>query len=232
MSIKRPQSPMKLNGDYFYPMTSASQVVMDEENGKRLNNVIDEIQFTIDNFEIPEGEFVPITGGAYTGAVEYVTLSGGDISSSGNITATGNITGAKVYGAVYNDYAEFFPRGEETEIGDLVALDMNVAKEQYIKAIKGDKCLAIHTGEYAHLIGGEKAPNGEDYFEYNIKNYIPVALAGRVHVKVIGKVKKGDYIVASDIPGVGIVGDKEYAVGYCVENNDSEDIKLVKVRVI
>ena len=38
--IKKPQTPMQLNGEHFYPMTSDSQVVM--ENGKRLNTLLKE----------------------------------------------------------------------------------------------------------------------------------------------------------------------------------------------
>lgn len=213
-----------------FPRTKVSAV--SDDNGVGLDALLNEIYYELDNIEIPEGEFVPITGGAYTGPIEYITLSGGNITSSGNITATGNITGAKVYGAVYNDYAEFFPRGEKTEPGDLITLDLDSDEEKYIKATSGSIFLGIHTDEYAHLIGGENPPKNEDYVEYNIKNYIPVALTGRVHVKVIGPVRKGDYIIASDIPGVGVSGNKQFAVGYCLENNNNPEIKKVKVRVI
>ena len=34
--------------------------------------------------------------------------------AEGNVTLTGTLTAAKVYNAVYNDYAEFFPRGGDT----------------------------------------------------------------------------------------------------------------------
>lgn len=80
---------------------------------------------------------MPQTGGDFTGAVTYTTLSGGNITSNdtiigetltaniniisnGNITASGDITGAKVYGAVWNDYAEFRNATEEIELGRIV----------------------------------------------------------------------------------------------------------------
>ena len=61
----------------------------------------------------------------------------------------------------------------------------------------------VHSDTYGHLIGGEKNPDGTDFVEYNITKFIPVGLAGRVKTKCTGNIKKGDYIVLSDIPGVG-----------------------------
>ena len=153
----------------------------------------------------------------------------------GTLTWNGSFTASSIYNAVYNDYAEFFPRGENTEPGDIIALDMNSEKEQYIKATSDSIVAGIHSDEFAHLIGGEEAPEGEDFVDYNMPNFIPVSLAGRVHVKVIGKVNKGDYIITSNIPGVGIANknltNQRNVVGYAVEPSDDENIKKVLVRV-
>ena len=142
-----------------------------------------------------------------------------------------------VYNAVYNDYAEFFPRGEATEPGDIVALDLSSDHESYIKATATSKIVAgVHSDEYAMLIGGDKAGDGEDYVKKNLVNYIPVSLAGRVMCKVTGPVHRGDTIIVSDIPGVGIATDDENiphkrVVGYVVEDDDRTDIRRVKIRV-
>lgn len=146
----------------------------------------------------------------------------------------------RMYNAVYNDYAEFFPRGEDTEPGDIIALDINSTEEKYIKATSNSKkIVGVHSNEYGHLIGGEKQPEGQDFIEYNLKKYIPVGLVGRCKIKVIGKVNKGDEIVPSDIPGVGKVWidgvDSENllrnSVGFAVESSKEENIKLVKVKL-
>ena len=141
-----------------------------------------------------------------------------------------------VYNAVYNDYAEFFPRGEATEPGDIVALDLTSDHESYIKATATSKIVAgVHSDEYAMLIGGDKVDDG-NYVEKNLINYIPVSLAGRVMCKVTGPVHRGDTIIVSDIPGVGIATDDENiphkrVVGYVVEDDDRTDIRRVKIRV-
>ena len=124
--------------------------------------------------------------------------------STKSLTAAGTITGSAVYNAVWNDYAEFFPRGEETEPGDIIMLDLDSDEEVYVKAHgKNARVVGVHSDTYGHLIGGEKNPDGTDFVEYNIAKFIPVGLAGRVKTKCTGNIKKGDYIVLSDISGVG-----------------------------
>jgi hypothetical protein len=48
--------------------------------------------------------------------------------ANGNVVLTGTLTATKVYNAVYNDYAEFFPRGGDTQRGDIIALDETTNK--------------------------------------------------------------------------------------------------------
>lgn len=175
----------------------------------------------------------------YTGYIPFVSGTGAQaIKTNTNLTFnpyTGTLSATKVLNAVYNDYAEFFPRGEETEAGDIVALDLNSEQEQYIKATENSIVAGVHSDEYAHLIGGEIAPENEDFVSYNMKKYIPVSLAGRVSVKVKGKVERGDYIVASDEPGIGTASkdpvNRRAIVGYAVEASDNEEIKRIRVRV-
>jgi hypothetical protein len=151
-------------------------------------------------------------------------------SGSYYINTSGVANFSKCYGAVYNDYAEFFPRGEDTEPGDIIALDENNKEEKYIKATNKSSIIAgVHSDEYAMLIGGEAVSIGEDYISKNIKKYIPVSLCGRVYVKVIGNVDIGDYIIPSDIPGVG-VSSKEYSessVGIAISKNNCNKVKIL-----
>ena len=151
---------------------------------------------------------------------------------------SGDISAQRVYDAVYNDYAELMPRGEQTEPGDIIALDTGSQTERYIKATNlSGRIAGIHTDEYAMLIGGNKVGEGKDFLEENLSDFIPVSLAGRVHTKVVGHVHTGDYIVLSSTPGVGraIAPCESYPankiVGYACEGDDSTDLRLIKVRV-
>lgn len=145
----------------------------------------------------------------------------------------GVLTAARVVNAQYNDYAEFFERGEETEAGDIIALDLSSDEERYVKATPKNRVIVgIHSDEYAHIIGGEKGKTLEE----NLKKFIPVALAGRVHVKVSGVVYKGDRIVISNgMPGIGIaltnnsISNKQ-VIGIALENK--YNLGIGKIRLL
>lgn len=151
---------------------------------------------------------------------------GGDLHTQGTITATG-----KVHNAIWNDYAEFFEKGEETEVGDFVALDLSSDEEVYVKAsVSNPTVIGVHSDSYGYILGGT------DDIKESEKTHIPVGLAGRVKAKIVGTIKKGDYVVLSTIPGVGCVYDKDKnnpldVVGIAVESSDDIDIKLVKIKL-
>ena len=150
-----------------------------------------------------------------------------------NTSFPGVLTAARVVNAQYNDYAEFFERGEETEAGDIIALDLSSDEERYVKATPKNRVIVgIHSDEYAHIIGGEK----DKTLEENLKNFIPVALAGRVHVKVSGVVYKGDRIVISNgMPGIGIAltnnsTSNKQVIGIALENK--YNLGIGKIRLL
>jgi hypothetical protein len=152
-----------------------------------------------------------------------------------NIRADGSITGSQVFGSVFNDYAEFFPRSGYTEPGDIIALDMDSEKEAYKRASAGDKLLiGVHSNQFSHLIGGENPPEGRSFVEYNINKYIPVGLAGRVKVKVLAPIEKGDKITISAVPGVGKRAEYgDQIIGYALENYDDDlNIGMVNMKII
>ena len=150
---------------------------------------------------------------------------------NGDLQAKGNITANVVYNAVWNDYAELFEKGEDTEPGDIICLDTSSPTEQYIKADSSSKrVIGVHSDTYGHLIGGEKLENFEDNFE----KFIPIGLAGRVNVKVKGKVELGDYIVPSEEKGIGRaynkdIDDRDLIIGYLVETDNREDVRRLKM---
>lgn len=175
-----------------------------------------------------EGNAISCTG------LTASTINCSGALTAGSINSSGDITGNRVFGSVFNDYAELFPRGEKTEPGDIIALDTESDKESYRLARKGDKLLiGVHSNQFAHLIGGEKPPYGISFIDYNLPKYIPVGLAGRVKVKVIGNIEKGDKITISTYPGIGIKAkDGDQTIGFALENFNGTDIGLINMKII
>ena len=139
----------------------------------------------------------------------------------------GDLTAKKVFNAVWNDYAEYFERGEQTEPGDICCLDTNSKVEQYVKAdCNSLRVIGVHSDTYGHIVGGEEIKEGNFTIE-NDKKFIPIGLVGRVRVKFTGKSKIGDYVVPSEIKGVGRAyrdgDDKNNIIGYLVESDDLDN---------
>ena len=136
----------------------------------------------------------------------YVSAAGGAIE--GDLHVKGDIYANRVHNVIYNDYAEYFEAGDskdKIEPGDIVALDESSSKEQYVKATKDSKVIiGVCSDEYAQTIGGTPSR------VVNSMYYVPVALMGRVYVKVDGPVHPGDHVVLSDdIPGVGVASKEK-----------------------
>lgn len=168
----------------------------------------------------------PITG---------IRICDGNSNSTGSLTC-GQVNASKVFNAVWNDYAELFERGEWTEPGDIVMLDIDSDKEQYCIAKRNfGPVIGVHSDTYAQLIGGEKVPDGQDtdHYVYNAPRFIPIGLAGRVKVKVTGNVKKGQRLCLSETPGVArsaINGfDDSYMIGIALEDHVGNDVDRIKM---
>ena len=151
-------------------------------------------------------------------------------SSTNRLNISAYVHATRFYGAVYNDYAEYFEKdkNEEFEPGDLICLDESSDEEVYIKSKKpySPNVVGVYSDEYAQCIGGKGDGKDEE-------NYLPIGLAGRVRVKVIGKVSKGDLLVSSGVEGYAMASTKYIpgtVIGKALENKTS--IGEGKVRML
>ena len=65
---------------------------------------------------------------------------------------------------------------------------------------------------------------------------LPVAMAGRCPVRVIGKINKGERLVSSDVPGVAwALGEDDYdtraIVGRALQDKDDGDSGIIEVAI-
>ena len=134
-----------------------------------------------------------------TGTVTGATLTDGTLSiASGAITSgvsaafSGNVSGEYFNGiatqAQYADMAEIYSSDVEYAPGTVVK-------------IGGEKEIT-QTLEHADVESFGVISSNPAYLMNSEATGQPVALAGRVPVKVIGKIAKGERLVSSDVPGV------------------------------
>lgn len=136
---------------------------------------------------------------------------GGTKTFSSKIYANGGVQGT-ASSALWADLAEQYQSDKEYPAGTLISFggekDITIAKVE---------CHGVISDKPGFLL------------DCGLENSLPVALVGKTPVRVIGKIKKFDRIVLSDIPGVGKeqTTSDEKVVAIALENNDSEEEKLV-----
>ena len=113
---------------------------------------------------------------------------------------------------------------------DVVAKNPN--GEGYIKPGRHDVLVVgVVSDNYATCIGGDEGVTPEE----QKRKYAPIGLAGRVPVKVVGKVKAGDLLTSSDIPGVACAAGNVVPgtiVGKALENYDGDGVGLVEMFIL
>lgn len=144
--------------------------------------------------------------------------------------STGELTATKIYNAVWNDYAEWFEREDESEViepGDVCVWTGNGVSKS---SKSNDKAMVgVCSDSYGHILGGEALENMED----NNRKFVPIGLKGRISVNVIGEVEIGDLLVTSDIPGCAEVNNdapQNCIIGKALQG--SNDINKKKITVL
>lgn len=146
-------------------------------------------------------------------------------TSTNRINYDGYFYATRCFNPAYYDYAEFFPRGEETVEGDIIELNPETGSYRKSRKKKSRLVRGVHSENYGHIIGG-------DGLENVYERFIPIGLAGIVPVKIIGKACPGQYVVASGIPGVGMAVKfpiRGATLGQIEQYKNTKDIGLVKM---
>lgn len=161
---------------------------------------------------------IGMTGSLYsTGAITATgnLIAGGNVSAA-NFTTTGNINAAYLVGTAiqsfYADLAERFASDETYAPGTVVELggteEITIATQELSESIIG-----VISTRPAHLMN---AGAGTD------QTHPAVAVNGRVPVRVVGTVRKGDRLVSAGL-GVARVGTKEEITAFNVLGRSLED---------
>lgn len=160
-----------------------------------------------------DGDFIPdpseglqaFCGGNVDGT--DANLGEGDYNYTGTIGKGLNLNASsdfKIRGvaveAEFADVAEIYVGDASYEPGTLVALG-GEAEVTQTTLVADTNVFGIVSTRPAYLMNAKRKKD---------KHALPIAVAGRIPVKVVGAVKRGDRLVSSDIPGVAkaAVGDE------------------------
>lgn len=216
------------DGTYSFNLTNirATSINIEQGNGNAMPALF------INNTKDKEVKYVPdITYNSQTKTLNIPNIRTGTIAAE-------EITGQRIYGSYWSDYAEFFPKGEETNPGDLIMLNPHSDTEEYV-AHTGEQdipVIGVHSDEFGHIIGGEDPIDKQDFLDYNLDRNIPVALAGRVHVSFVGKAKRNNYVVPSNVKGCAKLYNATkdnplQIIGILVEDDDRTDKRRLRIKL-
>lgn len=207
------------NGKKFAPKTLSAQAIYDNSisglNSSTSQGAIDELKNLIDNFDVADK--LSLSGGTLTGPLVGTTITA-DV-----------ITANKVYGAIWNDYAEWFEKenvNDTFDFGDICSWNENGV---VLSSPSDIRVVGVVSNTYGHILGGFPLADMEE----NSKHFVPIGLTGRVNVKVKGAVKVGDLIISAG-NGIGKVDNNasiQQVVGKALESSNNEDVKLITVLI-
>jgi len=174
---------------------------------------------------------ISVTGGiTATQTITGATLTDGTLSSTAGAitggvsaqfsgTVTANLFSGTATAAQYADLAEIYSADADYEPGTVVKLGGS-AEITMTTSHNDTEVFGVISTDPAYLMN--KDAQG-----------LPVAMTGRVPVKVIGKVKKGERLISSDVPGVawGIadeVYDSRAVIGRSLQDKEDGDQGIVE----
>ena len=215
---------MTVTGQITGTIDNSDNINIDEKN----DNVAYQVTFSTANGTGYQRQYIDTNNSHFTYNPSTQTLSGVRGLSTGGATTTGTITGRwslatnSRFEATYADLAEYYEGDVEYEVGTVLVFGGD--KEVTTTDTKGDTRVAGVVSDQSAYTMNQDCPG--------IKTL--VALQGRVPVKVIGPVAKGDMIVASAIPGYGMVDNNPgvgQVIGKAVGTKDDTERGMVEVVV-
>ena len=154
-----------------------------------------------------------------TPTVSSITKSG--TNGSGDIGQTGNRFGT-IFGtatsARYADLAEKYTTDAEYEAGTVLAVAINGDAEATQTWQSGQRVLGVISTNPAFLMNDDA--DGQ-----------AIALRGRVPVKVIGPIRKGQPLICNQ-DGKGMYGDTSNSFAIALETNEDANVKLVECVIL
>jgi len=159
----------------------------------------------------------------YSNTFQGTNLTTGASTTAGTITGDWSLSSGSKLDATYADLAEKYAADAAYEPGTVLVFGGDA--EVTVTTTKGDRRMAgVVSTNPAYSMN--KECDGEHVVE--------LALQGRVPCKVLGRVRKGDMLVASAVPGYAMVDNDPKTgsvIGKSLENKDTDVKGVIEVAV-
>lgn len=160
--------------------------------------------------------------------IQVSAITTGGNTTAGTITGRWTLTGSspnesRLQATYSADLAEYYEGDQEYPVGTVLVFGGD--KEVTLTSVQGDNRVAGVVSNTAAFVMYDACPGHKNL----------VALQGRVPCRVVGKIKKGEMLVTSRIPGVAIAAGNDVKVGTVVGkalvDYDSDHIGTIEIAV-
>ena len=158
-----------------------------------------------------------LAGGVFT-----TVLSTGATATGGSVTGQWTLGAGSTWQATFADLAEYYNSDEEYEPGTVLVYGGESELTQ--STIYNDRKIAGVVSTHPAYIMNAGCEGTR----------VCMALQGRVPVKVIGRVEKGDMLVSSNVAGHAVVNNEPAygsVIGKAIETKDTEEAGLILVSI-
>ena len=158
--------------------------------------------------------------------IQTLLLTTGAAGTRGDVTGDWRLTAGSKLQATYSaDLAEWYTSDKKHEPGTVLVFGGDA--ETTTTNVEGDTRVAgVVSTDPAYVLNGQLE---------TVENSVCVALQGRVPCRVVGKIKKGQMLITSKIPGVAVAGGDDIKVGTVVGkalvDYDSDHIGTIEIAV-
>lgn len=162
------------------------------------------------------------TVGNFTTEVRTPVLTTGATATAGTVTGNWALSAGSRLQATYADLAEYYEGDQDYEPGTVLVFGGD--KEVTVTTQSNDRRVAGVVSDTAAYVMNTECPGVK----------ICVALQGRVPVKVVGKVRKGDMLVTSAKSGYAVVNNDPRAgtvIGKALVNKDDLGEGIIEVAI-
>jgi len=209
--------PFSNNLTALAAVTSHGFFVKDSAGTAITRSIAGSTSITVTNGDAVSGNpTIALSGTPEVSAIIKIGTNG-----SGNIGQTGNRFGT-IFGtattAQYADLAEKYTTDVEYEAGTVLAVAINGEAEATQTWQSGQRVLGVISTNPAFLMNDEA--DGQ-----------AIALRGRVPVKVIGPIRKGQPLICNQ-DGKGMYGDTSNSFAIALETNEDANVKLVECVIL
>ena len=162
-----------------------------------------------------------VTGNITAGNITAQKATFGILAAAGSgSTITGNWTlaaGAK-WQSSYADLAERYHSDSELSEGTVVRIGGEYEITATTSKADVDQVLGVVSKKYAYLMNSEAGTDN---------THPPIGLVGRVPVRVVGPITRGQRVTTCTTPGCAVASMSDHGFGWALESNASQEEKLV-----